>query len=444
MESYEQVIASEAKMLKAMFASRTLSVTELLDVIICGDVEKALADCPSVGLASMSYVQKNYFSKAKSGGEIQRGTIITFEIMCSHVVFGKLLTYAKKCSHAKITKSNNKSNVSYMHNMTYGGSTVRRYMFNFYKRDGHITGATMTQKQEEVSADIFRKVLRNDFDKNDELCVQKWWFDIAATNPFIDDDWYATYNAQFNKIAELKKTKFKGNDYIVDHERDLMKSMLGWWKSNIGTDINTWNPMDVWIYNDKAATKIRKLLADNDGIKEWTTSEKIAVVNEINKSFREMFKTAISVGVSLKKISTTKVKWEEFNVYPSKDEKYIELIEIVTDLKTAFENDRVNHIKVRLSIMDGDSRKVEEVYINLKLRGDKVIFEPKKAKGSSQLGKVPTSVASVFFGMDFKTKAGVFDYLISKSKREVEELLKRLILASMKIGTGFGPHGKMS
>ena len=203
--------------------------------------------------------------------------------------------------------------------------------------------STLTRMQELGSAWIFKRAIQHNkgwqrwehFKKDartfDE--IKKIWKTVGRVewDDKADDDWLDSFYKQqrvlLRKIGRPNFTEFtrdgaqkKGAKYILPGSRSG-ETFMEWVEKHlkdefkIGTKDN-WNPADIWlIHNEtqkmnfiKDAMKAPK---EGDVIKgRWRVSAKL---DQLNKIFRDWFKSEELMGLSLKKVTAKDALWKVYN-----------------------------------------------------------------------------------------------------------------------------------
>ena len=165
--------------------------------------------------------------------------------------------------------------------------------------------------QEKASTYVFERVLK---DNKTWPTVEKMMEDDVTMNgikdvyPSVDYEWLEVFHKQHQKMFSLYSSAqfdvfdHSGTGSFMDYISQLVNQKFGVTKKD------NWDPADMWIIKGSVAS-VTKVIEDN-----VSGSKATQTIEELNSIMREMFKKKIVVGVSLKKVSGSQAKWEEFNV----------------------------------------------------------------------------------------------------------------------------------
>ena len=189
---------------------------------------------------------------------------------------------------------------------------------------GRVSEATMTRIQEIGTARVLRHAMKGS--NHDLTTVAKIKADDQVMENLrevfkrigdideVDDEWLHNFAAQNRIVLEKIKRRdfqhFNREGGFMDFISDLLRK-----KFKIHPKDN-WNPADIWlIHNEtqkmnfiKDAMKAPK---EGDVIKgRWRVSAKL---NQLNKIFRDWFKSEELMGLSLKKVTAKDALWKVYN-----------------------------------------------------------------------------------------------------------------------------------
>lgn len=176
---------------------------------------------------------------------------------------------------------------------------------------GKKADAKTTLMQEKASTYVFERVLK---DNKTWPSVEKMMEDDVTMNgikdvyPSVDFEWMEVFHKQHVKMFSLYSSAqfdvfdHSGTGSFMDYISQLVNQKFGITKKD------NWDPADMWIIKGSVAS-VTKVIEDN-----IAGSKATQTIEELNTIMREMYKKNIIVGVSLKKISGSQAKWEEFNV----------------------------------------------------------------------------------------------------------------------------------
>jgi len=189
---------------------------------------------------------------------------------------------------------------------------------------GRVSESTMTRIQEIGTARVLRHAMKGtDHDlttaakiRADDVVMDnlREVFKRIGDIDEVDDDWLHNFAAQNRIVLEKIKRRdfqhFNREGGFMDFISDLLRK-----KFKIHPKDN-WNPADIWlIHNEtqkmnfiKDAMKAPK---EGDVIKgRWRVSAKL---NQLNKIFRDWFKSEELMGLSLKKVTAKNADWKVYN-----------------------------------------------------------------------------------------------------------------------------------
>ena len=176
---------------------------------------------------------------------------------------------------------------------------------------GKKADAKTTLMQEKASTYVFERVLK---DNKTWPSVEKMMEDDVTMNgikdvyPSVDFEWLEVFWKQHKKMFSLYSSSqfdvfdHSGTGSFMEYISQLVNQKFGITKKD------NWDPADMWIIKGSVASVV-KVIEDN-----VAGSKATQTIEELNSIMREMFKKKIVVGVSLKKVSGSQAKWEEFNV----------------------------------------------------------------------------------------------------------------------------------
>ena len=188
---------------------------------------------------------------------------------------------------------------------------VKSAVIQYKPLGGKKADAKTTLMQEKASTYVFERVLK---DNKTWPSVEKMMEDDITMNgikdvyPSVDYEWLEVFHKQHQKMFSLYSSAqfdvfdHSGTGSFMDYISQLVNQKFGVTKKD------NWDPADMWIIKGSVAS-VTKVMEDN-----VSGSKATQTIEELNSIMREMFKKKIVVGVSLKKVSGSQAKWEEFNV----------------------------------------------------------------------------------------------------------------------------------
>ena len=188
---------------------------------------------------------------------------------------------------------------------------VKSAVIQYKPLGGKKADAKTTLMQEKASTYVFERVLK---DNKTWPTVEKMMEDDVTMNgikdvyPSVDYEWLEVFHKQHQKMFSLYSSAqfdvfdHSGTGSFMDYISQLVNQKFGVTKKD------NWDPADMWIIKGSVAS-VTKVIEDN-----VSGSKATQTIEELNSIMREMFKKKIVVGVSLKKVSGSQAKWEEFNV----------------------------------------------------------------------------------------------------------------------------------
>ena len=130
-----------------------------------------------------------------------------------------------------------------------------------------------------------------------------------------DDEWAETFKLQAESLKGYLKSN-KGYQYSRDD--GIMPEIESFAKQYCGVNqMDNWNPADIYIVKKNQITNIKKKLEE---IKKIPGDDAVRL-DSLNGYMVDQFKTKKLLGISLKKITSGKVKLEETNIGADRVEK---------------------------------------------------------------------------------------------------------------------------
>lgn len=305
-------------------------------------------------------------------------------------------------------------------------STLSGYKIKFEKSgkksngSSSLSDAQTTRKQELGSAWIFRRALKDNkrYSNWQDILKDPKYNELEAIYPEITDDWLKGYFAQQKKMlsefSNPKFTEFTRDGGFMNFISDLVKTKFGIQQKD------TWNPADIWLIQNE--NNVIKTIEDElNGGKSQT-------IKELNAILREMYRKKIIVGVSLKKISGSVARYEEYNIKDIKlddDGTYdYDVTDIRLDLTLKQNNPSEFNTQDFRIIVDGRSG----VSYNFQIKGNdsskfsNLKFEPtQKGATAARVGKAPLAMVNELI----KDNNLSFVNDNSKYPRNLQEFIKK-------------------
>jgi hypothetical protein len=344
-----------------------------------------------------------------------------------------------------------------------------------------------TQQQELITLTIFEELLSSktkNYTKFGELLPK-----LLKIYPSIKEEksWYKSFELQFTDI--LKKTKLPKNKFDVYNRdggfMDFISKLVNS-KFEIAKK-DSWNPADIWLLDSSNRNKIKDSLYN------------AVSIEEVNDLLKESFKSKDIVGISLKKNDGKSLNYDLVNLKSNDKPSQVDFITF--NLNIPFDGKQFTAVTSNLSISYNGSDYSMGVKSNQSGIGN-ITYEFLGKGAAAFLGKVPKDMLKLelkrynfkmpehthfmkFNRADFEKKAKkitskkswftingsldnfvdnlelswsngrskdnviisqifTFAYIIaSLSKKELNDLSKKLFYMSQKKGKIFGPFGKL-
>jgi hypothetical protein len=191
------------------------------------------------------------------------------------------------------------------------GDKVKGALFQYKPTKRPAADAKSTLMQEKASTYVFERVLKDNVTwpsveamMKDEKTING----IRDVYPTVQFEWLEVFWKQHvTMFKEFSNSQWKvfdhsGSGSFMDYITNVVVSKFGISKKD------NWDPADMWLIKG-SVKKITDVIDKTiDGSKGSQTIE------ELNTVMRSLYKERRLVGVSLKKVSGSQAKWEEFNV----------------------------------------------------------------------------------------------------------------------------------
>jgi len=237
----------------------------------------------------------------------------------------------------------------------------KKYILEFEVEQEYDTFQVSAEIQEKGTVWIFNQVLRNS-DKNAKFSSVE---DIKKHPKYgelkkifggeVPRDWLESYLKQQEKMIQLFKSpewdlfEYKGSGTFMQYIMDLVKKL--------GYSYPSWNPSDIWLVKEK--DEVKKEIDENlkkDGRTQGQT------IYELNDILRKLIREKRVIGLSLKKVSGKKAKFEYVNI----DSRIFD-DKILKRVKKKYNVPRSN-IKIKLNLSlnnEKNSFKTQDLTINV-------------------------------------------------------------------------------
>ena len=196
-----------------------------------------------------------------------------------------------------------------------GGKAVIDYIFKdklkfrflaSHKKSAKSADAKTTAMQERASAWIMKRALKDSYgyDKWTDIKKDPKYKELEKLYPNVEEEWLKVFFAQQQTMLdEFKSVKFN----IFNRDEGFMAYITNIVKGKFGVSKkDTWNPADIWCIQNQ--TKVEEIIDQTiDGNGSQT-------ILELNAVLRKLFTDRKVVGISLKKVSGSAAKYEEYNV----------------------------------------------------------------------------------------------------------------------------------
>jgi len=231
--------------------------------------------------------------------------------------FGDALWPKSKTSQWQIKC--NEENYNFIKKLIAGSESGEKYSIGIFdykiqfkksrkKVEGLGIDAQSTRKQELASSWIMMRALRDNKKYNQYLDIKRdeKYQELLDIYPEVDDDeeWLKSFFLQQEKMLEefsdSKFTEFSREGGFMEYITNLVNNKYGISRKD------AWSPADIWLVQNESAVK-----SDIDSLVARTGETKS--IDELNALLRTMFKQRRVVGISLKKISGNKARYEEVN-----------------------------------------------------------------------------------------------------------------------------------
>ena len=198
---------------------------------------------------------------------------------------------------------------------TIGGKAVIDYIFRdklkfrflaSHKKSAKSADAKTTAMQVRASAWIMKRALKDSYgyDKWTDIKKDPKYKELEKLYPNVEEEWLKVFFAQQQTMLdEFKSVKFN----IFNRDEGFMAYITNIVKGKFGVSKkDTWNPADIWCIQNQ--TKVEEIIDQTiDGNGSQT-------ILELNAVLRKLFTDRKVVGISLKKVSGSAAKYEEYNV----------------------------------------------------------------------------------------------------------------------------------
>ena len=260
----------------------------------------------------------------------------------------------------------------------------------FTGKGGSSDGKT-TQMQELASLFAIQKSIENNGYSNQGTFMKLYRDDLLKIYPAMNEEWENTFFQQqltvHREVGTTRYNHYSRDGGFMDYITTLCKTKYGISKKD------TWNPADVWLVSD--LNKIKRILKEK-------VLDDVTTLEEFNAILRDMFHSRQIVGISLKKMSGTRARWELVNLENmdmfDNDEYNFTLENLDINLKLKPNNEFLNSdTKITISGKQGK--------IKFQIRQNSAGFNNLKIEGtdlgatSARLGKVPLDMAERMFKM---------------------------------------------
>lgn len=288
------------------------------------------------------------------------------------------------------------------------------------KKSAKASDAKTTAMQERASAWIIRRALKDNYQYNawTDIRLDPKFKEMQKLYPDSEPEWEKVFFAQQEKmLSEFNNAQFdefNREGGFMKYISDLVKQKFGVSKKD------TWDPADIWcIKNEKYVMDLIDKTVEGNGSQ---------TILELNAVLRKLFIERSVVGISLKKVSGSVAKYEEYNV--NDDGLDADYNYSVTKMKIdlSIKNDRFNtqdttivvegdNVEFKFQIKGNDSTKIS----NLK-------YEPtQKGSTAARVGKAPVDMVSKLLndnGLDFKNESNNYPKTANQFTTEQDDYVK--------------------
>jgi hypothetical protein len=267
------------------------------------------------------------------------------------------------------------------------GTTKIRFLAS-NKRSAKSADAKTTAMQERASAWIMKRAISDNVSYSSwtDIKLDKKYAELEKIYPNVEEEWLKVFYAQQERMLK----EFAGNRFD-EYNRDggFMDYVSGIVKSKFGVSKkDTWNPADIWLIKDQA--KMEKII--NETVAGSKGSQ---TIQELNAVMRKMFRDRDVVGISLKKVSGSTARYEEYNVQEDgldADYNY-EVTKLKCDLSIKSNNQEFNTQDARI-VVEGEGSTFDfQIKGNDSTKLSNLKWEPTQAGATSaRVGKAPVDM----------------------------------------------------
>lgn len=195
--------------------------------------------------------------------------------------------------------------------MAIDGKTIKQAVIQFKPGKKKAADAKTTLMQEKASTFVFERVLKDNvtWPSVEAMMKDKKTMDgIHKVYPSVEFEWMEVFWKQHEKMfQEFSNSQWhifdhSGSGSFMEYITDVIIRKFGISKKD------NWDPADMWLI--KGSVKNITDVID----KTVEGSRGSQTIEELNTVMRSLYKERKLVGVSLKKVSGSQAKWEEFNV----------------------------------------------------------------------------------------------------------------------------------
>tara|TARA_B100001564_G_C20631955_1_gene667662 strand:- start:300 stop:1703 length:1404 start_codon:yes stop_codon:yes gene_type:complete len=305
------------------------------------------------------------------------------------------------------------------------------------KKSGKGTDAIETAKQENCT-----RLACEMFIEQNKMPTSKQFEKIY---PKYDDEWAKTFKLQAESVKKYLKSK---REYEYSRDKGIMPVIETFVKKFCGvTQMNNWNPADIYLVKKTQIKKIEKKLEEISKI----PGNPAVRLDSLNEYMVDQFKAKKLIGISLKKIETDKVKLEESNIGLNRVEK-IELVknsfrcDLDIDAKGEFNTGELA-FAITVDGSEGSSKNLVNVQIRAFSGGirESTQMDMTGSGAAAKLGKVSSEKAIdpyiSRFGLKRRMgrtipKVGKFTTKDIKDYEEEQKQLKKIDIGGSKIYFG--------
>lgn len=195
--------------------------------------------------------------------------------------------------------------------LVINGQKVKSAVLQYKPGKKKAADAKTTLMQEKASTYVFEKVLKDNITwksveemMNDDKIMKG----IRNVYPSVDFEWMEVFWKQhvtmFKEFSSSQWHIFdhSGSGSFMDYITNIVVTKFGISKKD------NWDPADMWLIKGS----VKKITDVIDKTIEGSRGSQ--TIEELNTVMRSLYKERKLVGVSLKKVSGSQAKWEEFNV----------------------------------------------------------------------------------------------------------------------------------